>query len=363
MPLLTVAILDQVKFMRNPRLLSAAEQVAGHLRSEILEGNLTGTAPGVHRLAADFGVHRRTADEALCLLENEGLLLNQGLGRPRLILKPGSVAPRGLRVGLFLYEPADSRIYETVELRHLLFEAGHALITAPKSLIELRMDVGKIARVARKMEVDAWVVLAGSDEVLDWFQNQSAPVMAYAGQASPDMRLASVCAEIGKFFGEAVRRLVSLGHRRIVVLTSSGCEPIPFRKEMEAHGIQIGSYHFPKWEQGPSGFRRCLDSLFATTPPTAMILDGAPLFLSAQHWLARRGIFAPQQVSLICSDPDPIFKWYEPSVAHMHWDTNPVVRRIVKWVANVSCGKVDQRNSRVLSKFVDGGTVGPAPRC
>ena len=68
----------------------------------------------------------------------------------------------------------------------------------------------------------------------------------------------------------------------------------------------------------------------------------------------------PEDVSLICTDSDPNFAWCEPSIAHIRWDYLPVVRRIVRWAANVSIGKTDLRQTSTKAEFVEGGTIGPA---
>ena len=39
-----------------------------------------------------------------------------------------------------------------------------------------------------------------------------------------------------------------------------------------------------------------------------------------------------------------------------------VARRVKRWVNNVAHGKDDRRQSFTKAEFVDGGTVGPAPR-
>jgi len=53
-------------------VLSAAEQVAKHLRAELLRGSLSGTMPGVYPMAAELGaelaVNHKTVDAA-CQLE------------------------------------------------------------------------------------------------------------------------------------------------------------------------------------------------------------------------------------------------------------------------------------------------------
>ncbi len=66
----------------------------------------------------------------------------------------------------------------------------------------------------------------------------------------------------------------------------------------------------------------------------------------------------PEDVSLVCTDPDPGFAWCLPSVAHIRWDYRPVVRRVVRWVNNVALGKDDRRQSRTKAEFVEGGMVG-----
>jgi hypothetical protein len=71
----------------------------------------------------------------------------------------------------------------------------------------------------------------------------------------------------------AVRRLVELGHRRIVMLVrEERLKPYPasfeqtFLHELTASGIAVGPYNLPVWEDNRSGFHRCLDSLLELHP-------------------------------------------------------------------------------------------------
>lgn len=68
----------------------------------------------------------------------------------------------------------------------------------------------------------------------------------------------------------------------------------------------------------------------------------------------------PQDVSLICTDADPGLAGCQPSVAHIRWDTHPVVHRVVRWANNVAHGKDDRRQTLTQAEFIDGGTVGKA---
>ncbi len=347
--------------MSSWKLLSSAEQVAEHLRDGLLQGRWSGWMPGIHRLSAELSVNRHSVEAALTQLEKEGLLVPQGAGRRRQIVLPKNITPPGLRVGFLLYEPADRSAYDMAELRNQLLDAGHVVIFPPRTLTGLSMNLPRIARMVSKTEVDAWVVFSATSDVLEWFAEQQTPAIAYAGQYPKEMRIAAVGPGRTAAIRDLVRNLVMLGHRRIVWLARSS-EPGQFFNELEAQGIPVGSYNKPTWEPTTLGFQRCLDSLFATTPPTALLIDETPLFLAAQNHLARRGILAPEHVSLVCTDQDPSFEWYEPSVAHITWDRAPVIRRIVQWVAKVCRGEEDLRATSTKSTYVEGGTVGPAPQ-
>ena len=69
-------------------VLTAAEQVAEHLRRELLRGGWSGTMPGVNPLASELGVNHKTVEAALRMLEHEGLLVNHGRGAQRRIVRP-----------------------------------------------------------------------------------------------------------------------------------------------------------------------------------------------------------------------------------------------------------------------------------
>ena len=56
------------------RVLSAAEQVAEHLRAGILGGAWVGEMPGVGALARELGVNHKTVESALQILEMDGII-------------------------------------------------------------------------------------------------------------------------------------------------------------------------------------------------------------------------------------------------------------------------------------------------
>lgn len=347
-------------------LHSPSEQVAAHLRGELSRGIWRGTMPGIPRLAGELGVDRKTVEAALRLLEHEGLLIPQGPGRRRRITVTDDKAARPMRLAILDLEPPAVALAEGywTDLLHRLGEAGHSVIFADKCLQELGMEVERVARMVRKTKADAWVVCAGSREVIEWFAAQPVPIFAMFGRRA-GLPVAAVGPDKVSAIAEATRRLIELGHRRIVTLTrrlrrlpEPGATERAFLGELAAHGIRTSSYHLPDWEETSAGFHGCLAELFRVTPPTALIIDEAPFLVAALQFLGRRRLRVPEDVSLVCTDADPAFAMCEPTVAHIRWDSRPVVRRIVRWAANISRGKPDRHQTLTKAEFVEGGTVG-----
>ena len=355
--------------MAQLRLFSAAEQVATHLRGEILRGRWTSTLPGVYQLAKFLGVNHKTIGAAFILLEREGLLVGQGAGRSRQIVLPsGTDAVRPMRVGLFLHDTNEDKKTEfVIELRHALTEAGHVALFPRKTLQELKMNVKRIAGAVRSSDVDAWVVYVGTRQVLQWFSAQPEPAFALAGRQE-GVDIAGTKPNMPEAYASATRRLLELGHRRIVLLCRAvrrlpepGRTERAFLETLEADGIQTSKYNLPDWEDSPEGLRAVLDSLFQVTPPTALFVDEPLLYAAARQALQSRGVRIPDDVSLVCTSNDPSFAWCRPTVAHMDYDTGLVVRRMVRWVANVSRGRQDTKQTMVPASFAEGGSIGPAP--
>jgi DNA-binding LacI/PurR family transcriptional regulator len=348
-------------------LLSAVEQVAAHLRSELAAGRWGGMMPGVDPLVAELRVSRVTVDGALRKLTKEGVLAGQGAGRRRRIVQPKNSAPLTLRIAILDYEPLKQTEQWTVNMQQNFLQEGHTAFFTEKSLTELGMEVARIRRMVEKVEADAWVVCSGSREVLDWFAARKTPTFALFGRRR-DVPIAGVGPDKIPAYRLAMKRLIELGHRRIVLLVRKerrvggpGKPELAMLDELAAHGLPSGPYNLPDWEDTPDGLRRVLDELYRVSPPTALIIGETHIFNAAKDKLTRNGILAPEHVSLICTDPDPASVWCKPSLAHIRWDTRPVIRRILRWADNVADGKIDRRQTFTKAEFVEGGTIGPVP--
>ena len=351
--------------MKPFRSLSAVEQLTAHLREEIQSGGLDGNMPGVAQLVRRLGVGTKTVVAALESLKQAGMLEAPGKRRRNRIVAADVGKRTGLRIQILLYEESDAHDEHTMELRHRLEERGHQVEFAGKTMADLKFDVNRVARLVNKTGGDAWVIRAGPRPVLKWFAAQPLPAFAMFGRQTA-LPMASLATLKSPAVAQALKRLVDLGHRRIVMLVrEERRKPTPglferrFLEELERLGIEVGPYNLPDWENDRLSFHRCLDSLFRHTPPSALLLSEPAHFFATQQYLSSKGLAAPRDVSLISLDDHPAFEWFEPEVSLILTDTRRFVPRIVRWAENVANGREDRRETLIRAEFVEGGTIGP----
>lgn len=349
------------------RILTASEQVAAHLSSEIKAGRWPGCMPGADLLTRELGVGRNTIDAALLHLEKEGMLRNCGAGRRRMVVAHGNAKRGPLRIRILSYGVRDQTDVVMHDLHYRLEAEGHSAEFSSKSMLNLKMDARRVAAHVERDPADAWVVYGGSREILAWFAESPVPTYALVGRMR-GLHIAGVKPDKIPAQRAAIRRLVELGHSRIVrIVRPERVRPVlgmieqAFLDDLESYGIRTGPYNLAVWQGEAADFRDCLDSLFRLTPPTALFLDEPMLFLAARQHLAGKGVLAPRNVSLICDDPDPYFGIFAPSISHISWKPEELARRTVRWVNRIACGHDDRRQTFTKAIFVEGGTIGPAP--
>jgi DNA-binding LacI/PurR family transcriptional regulator len=352
--------------MKPFRSLSAVEQLAIHLRGEIQSGRLDGNMPGVAQLVRRLGVGTKTVVAALENLKQDGLIETPGKGRRNRIVAAESGKKTGLQIRVLMYEKSDAHDEHMVELRHRLETQGHQVTFIRTTLTDLKFDVSRVTQLVNKTGGDAWVIRSGSREVLEWFAAQSVPAFAMFGRQSK-LPMASLATLKSPQVATALRRLVDLGHSRIVMMVrEERLKPTPgmlerrYLEELGRLGIKVGSYNLPNWENDRRSFHRCLDSLFLHTPPSAIMFSEPPLFFASLHHLSIKGLATPRDISMVVLDGHPAFEWFEPEVSHIRTDTRRWVPRIVGWAENVANGREDRRETLIRGEFVEGGTIGPA---
>ena len=342
----------------------ASIQVAEFLRDAIERKVFVSEVPGIHQLAADLGVNHKTVTKALEILEDQGVLESAGRGRRRRIMKATPKMGVSLRIGILCIESADSSIDPVIDIQRLLTKSGHTPFFADKTLTDLKMDVRRIHEFVKSSEADAWIVLAASREVLEWFASQSVPAFALFGRRQ-GVNIAGAGPLTRPALVGIMEKLFLLGHRRIVML-SREMRRVPEPSEFEQtflnclrdHGIEVGSYHLPAWEEGRDGFQSLLKSLFKVSPPSALIVHEPHQLVAILQFVAGRGIRVPEDVSLACLDFDHSFRWCKPAIAHISWDVRKAAGCVEKWANEISRGVDDRKQTGIKAVFAEGGTIG-----
>lgn len=313
-------------FKRSFQSRSTSEQVTDFLRDAIESGELHGQMPGVHSLAREFGIHHTTAAEALGQLESEGYLKGAGAGKKRNILNPGTADGVRLKVAILLYEPEDIGTKFINELLHQLSDSGHETVVASKSLVELQFEAKHLRRLVAATRANVWLVLAGSPQVLEWFAEQKLKTFALFSGSTVEGVARSGPGK-GRLMRAIVQRLIKLHHTRIVLLIAKNARtecPSPlvqaYLDELKTQGLPIGNYNLPDWNHEQGGLQACLKSLFQVTPPTALIVDDPLLIPAVLQFLNQMKLSIPGDVSLLCLDGHPSFKWLQPALVHTETD-------------------------------------------
>lgn len=358
--------------MRPLHRLSIAEQTAALLREGLKAGRWREGLPGVLRIAADLGISKDSVRAALRLLEAEGTIAAQGHGRRRQLAEAGRRNPQTLRVGLLLHDRVvdeNAEMQRTLlQLHHDLEAAGHVCVFTTKTQSELMHEPRRIARLVAATQAAAWIVIAATRPVLEWFAAQPFPAIAFGGRCL-GLPLASAGLDFVPGLRAAVRQLVALGHRRIVLIgpnewgrPSPGTIVRGFLDELEAQGVSPSAYNFPAWTETPAGLHTLLESLFRHTPPTALLIDEPARAAAVLAFLGQRRLRVPHEVSLVCLIQDALTAWCTPPLAHLRYDNSLPARRIVRWIDAIARGKSDRDIVMFPVEFDPGGSIGPAFR-
>ncbi len=320
--------------------------------------------PGRKRLATELGVNMRTIDRALLILEKKGYLQSEGPGKCRRILEKTEDEPAAaIQIEMLLYERDEDYNIYVLELRRALAAAGHRLNIASKTLLDLKRDPQRVARMVRANPAKAWVVESAPQSVLEWFAQEEIPTFALFGTMT-NLPIAGTGPDYLPALRESLQKLFDLGHRRIVMLSreerrqsSYGLIEKTFLEGLRSRGIETGSYNLPDWKETPAGLKQCLDNLFAVSPPTAIFITHNAQLLAVERYLARHRGRKLRNVTLISIDYHQHYDWCDPPIPHFKWEPQQAVRRVVNWVEDLASGKVNHLQKLIQARFVGANAI------
>ena len=357
--------------MNIPRAISLVEATASVIERGLSDGRWR-HLPGERRLAAELEVGRSTLRQALHLLTSQGRLAAPTQGRRREVSThvPEIAASRALRIGLLTglpplsYMPSTQRFL--LELRHALEDSKYQLLMGLPDLSSQCRRKGGLAAIAEENPADLWMIVSGTWEQLEYFSMRPEPALAIGGR-SVGLDIASVGFDISLGLRSAVRKLIALGHRRIVLLCESlfrnAPEPgrvlIAFHEEMRAANIQPSGFHLPDWNDSPADLQRALGELFRFTPPTAIIANTPNAAFGLLGFCNERRLRIPEDVSLVfnCGQDDDA--WFHPRPSVISNTGSQLIPSILRWISTCSNGKPSRRQILLSTEFRDGKSIGP----
>jgi Transcriptional regulators len=324
----------------------------------------------VLRLAAEFDVAKATMRAALRIIEAEGLIAKAGQRGARVVVNHRggnhAVSSGPLRVCILMDRPMEAQLASEREfllkIQLGVQGAGYSCFFAPKTQVELAHNTARIARFAREVEAEAWIILNGRANVLEWFANQKFPALALDGADVPG--IVRVSRNMQEMLLDATLRLTQQGHRRITFLLGepfqSPHSPVSKAILSRFAALQIPSsaaYNTPVWEETEEGLYQVLDALFRVTPPTALFVQDMRILLSTLTFMASRGIRVPGQVSLIAGFCDGEIEWTASAPAHYRTDTELLRLHVIRWVQSVANGSPSTESYCAPLEFVLGSSL------
>ncbi len=347
-----------------------AQQTADHVKEVIDSGLWVDRLPGVVELALHFKVSKHTVRGALGILEADGVLESGGSHQPRRILAPGMEKPlKKLRIGILPSTPVheDCAHFQKLvaDIQLDIESSGHIGALVPQTLAKLKYDPGKVLSYLKSHPMDGWIVAGPPRNVMEALSSQSLPVYSIGGNFA-GLPIAGSRTTLDAVFHEVVELLVRGGHRRIVVVCpffwrnpAPGPPAKAFLNALTSHGIAVGKYNLPDWEESPEGLEIMLDSLFRTTPPTALFVVEPAHTSGVLSFLARRKLGIPEDVSVLATLLDPSQEWHRPRLNSLEWREHFHTRGVHRWLEKIAHVGICHDQSLVPASLKPGETLAP----
>lgn len=207
-----------------------------------------------------------------------------------------------------------------------LREHGYSLLVMNS---ELHPDLDALnIRVLQARRVDALMMCPVEEnhpETVAALQSLTIPLCIVEGDQPPEVRASYVHSEHADGVLQAMRHLVSLGHRRIALLTG----PARYRSaRMRAKGIDLASAEFPEVTfvhrnvelNADDGERTYGDMLAAGEGPSAIVVGGARLLVGVLRAMESAGLEPGRDVAIVTSDSTAIASVFRPPLATIQRD-------------------------------------------
>ncbi|GAA5483197.1 hypothetical protein Hsar01_02426 [Haloferula sargassicola] len=346
--------------------------LAERLAEEIRDGVWTRVLPGSRVLAGRYGVDRKTCDLALSLLTDRRIISPPSQGKRRRILAT-SVPQNAPPTGHLLLLHSSHRVLDTNMLDFLWKIAGVWHDHSGEAHFE-RVDYGRYRNPATRLdgliERHAATAIFMLMPTWEWTQTAMTRLPTYRSGGDGDRSWPVSCSgySVEQSVGEAARRLVAAGHKRIIAPVEGGWPKLRATLQQGIaqafggrHPVYPGDEMVPEFSESVAeawqGYWR---RSFTRLRPTAIILLQETHLLSLYSYCSAAGIRLPDDLSVILLGQSELLAWLRPKPVMA---TFPYARSVAHFRHWISAGlrPIGHRMSK-LEFSDDGETVGPPPK-
>ncbi|MGC4013505.1 MAG: substrate-binding domain-containing protein [Luteolibacter sp.] len=340
-------------------------RLADEIERAIRLGEWTGRMPGHRTLMKTYKVSAKTSIAAIAHLEARGVISTAEQGKRRDILLKAKRAARCLETLLQLDDMTAPSGGHSINLRAY----AAAWEDAGGRVVNLRFDFPRYTRPAKLLRdaVERYRADAIHLQVatLPWIKAAIAlrPTYLDGGERIPD-EATGVSFSMGGEVGRMAEKLHALGHRRIAAPTEMLAKSfeISIRRHLaEVLGLPPSSPEivalcpiFP--ESVPAAWNGYWQKLFATTRPTAVILNKDLHVHSLYGFCARRGISIPRDLSVVCLESTDSLAWCDPLPSRMRFPVEEATACFKKWLRG-GCRPLGWK--KLALEYVEGATIAP----
>jgi hypothetical protein len=380
-----------------------AEQVAEELRSRIHNGTLAGRLPGVRVLSRGIGVSVPTTCRALHLLAGDGLVTGGDRRRWQVVngARSGNGLPHpegsGVNGSNRENSPAAESRSPSQRLPAAERRTGRLLFLTSQSLSSERFNgvevfahlldilgdkdwevlhrVEKFAtaknprqswnQLAGGKKIDAWVILIGTPVIGRWAVSQGIPCLFLGGNAG-NSGVPRLAVNFGAMLREALARLQSSGHRRILIplwgripelvgRCREAARAVTETADLPAEAITIMESKYSGPEVVPPLLRRA----WKKQAPDALVLLDWREFVAASAFFREADLAIPRDLSVIILSHNPNMEWHHPPISHFEMPVQQLARKIARWARQVKQNPSASRLAikEIHARWVEGGSV------
>jgi DNA-binding LacI/PurR family transcriptional regulator len=343
--------------------------------------------PGVRLLAKTLSVSVPTICRALHQLEEEGALAGGGKSRrwrvpenraesgdgtkPEGIRVPGG-AGRAERRGRLLFLSALSLSSERhagvevfAELLDQLGNSGWEILHRVENYASAVQPRKSWEKLLKLTQPDAIVAIGGTPALGGWLRDKGIRSLFIGGDPG-ESGIPVVAVRISTMLHYALERLLSLGHRRILLPLCGRAPAFAARchrvvaeaavlTKRPREDIVIAETAYARPEVIVDLMRR----QWRKDPPDALIMLDSREFLAASGFFREAGIEVPRDLSVVVLSHNPIMDWHLPAIAHFEHPVKLMARTVSKWVTQGRVSYTPEPLMEVRARWVDGQSVLP----